>query len=567
MTAAAHQRIRRAAAVYVAAILLCLVSACHCIAPSSKYEPNHGAAALQSNKDSSVTEEQILALAHENSHENSREEHNRAMNDDVVRDVSSLPEESAEWPPWPWHHKNNTDDKNGTDDGGDSGGGGGGHHWPWPWPHPTPAPPPGPPGPSPPDPTPVPPAPSPDDDKNKTDTSCASHTNCTSCAESSWGCHWCAYDEACHAKGSVHGCIAGVNCYRQDRCTRKEPEPIRGYDISDVGTMPLLVILGLAGLVICCASCCYGVACCMRGTYEDYATLAVANNGGDSSVMMQNSQRPRTISFQEEVLVNGDDDGNVDDDRGNEREQEGTEYQRLLDDGVGVAAGEDEESLHTRITAARSQVMANSSNTKCMFNACSVCYAVTVFCVGIFAVMGVVYSPRRPDISVCSDALAWKSIVDGMTSMKMQASFQILMSVQNPNRFDIVLDMASGSFKHDGAQVGTFTVPRTSIQSMAITDLLVSVTFTPDKWEALQLTAEYYKGTLTFMVDMAAAVQIPALANFTYDFEMDNYKVLAADPKLQDRHLCYCPDKNGQGFVDNPLAIATAAELFPIEYN
>lgn len=307
----------------------------------------------------------------------------------------------------------------------------------------------------------------------------------------------------------------------------------------------------------------------MRGTYEDYATLAVANNGGDSSVMMQNSQRPRTISFQEEVVVNGDhnDDGNVDDDRANEREQEGTEYQRLLDDGDGVAAGDDEESLHTRITAARSQVMASSSNTKCMFNACSVCYAVTVFCVGILAVMGVVYSPRRPDISVCSDALAWKSIVDGMTSMKMQASFQILMSVQNPNRFDVVLDMASGSFKHDGAQVGTFTVPRTSIQSMAITDLLVSVTFTPDKWEALQLTAEYYKGTLTFMVDMAAAVQIPALANFTYDFEMDNYKVLAADPKLQDRHLCYCPDKNGQGFVDSPLAVATAAELFPIDSN
>ena len=567
MTAAAHQRIRRAAAVYVAAILLCLVSACHCIVLSSKYEPNHGAVALQSNKDSSMTQEQILALAHENSHENSPEEHNRAINEEVVRDVSSLPEESAEWPPWPWHHKNNTDDKNGTDDGGDSGGGGGGHHWPWPWPHPTPAPPPGPPGPSPPDPTPVPPAPSPDDDKNKTDTSCASHTNCTSCTESSWGCHWCAYDEACHAKGSVHGCIAGVNCYRQDRCTRKEPEPIRGYDISDVGTMPLLVILGLAGLVICCASCCYGVACCMRGTYEDYATLAVANNGGDSSVMIQNGQRPRTISFQEEVVVNDDDDGNVDDDRANEREQEGTEYQRLLDDGVGMPPGEDEESLHTRITAARSQVMVNSSNTKCMFKACSVCYAVTVFCVGILAVMGVVYSPRRPDISVCSDALAWKSIVDGMTSVKMQASFQIVMSVQNPNRFDVVLDMASGSFKHDGAQVGTFTVPRTSIQSMAITDLLVSVTFTPDKWEALQLTAEYYKGTLTFRVDMAAAVQIPALANFTYDFEMDNYKVLAADPKLQDRHLCYCPDKNGQDFVDSPLAIATAAELFPIEYN
>jgi len=487
-------------------------------------------------------------------------------------------EENVEWPPWPWHHKNDTDGgKNGTDDGGGGGGGGGGgHHWPWPWPHPTPAPPPGPPAPgpsppAPPAPAPVPPAPSPDDDKNKTDTSCASHTNCTSCSESSWGCHWCAYDEACHTKGSVHGCIAGVNCYRQDRCTRKVPEPIGGYDMSDVGTLPLIVILSLAGLIICCASCCFGVACCMRGTYEDYATVAVANNAGDSSVMMQSSQRPRTISFQEEVVVSGSDYDDGDGNRANAKEREATEYHRLLDEGgSGVAVGaacDDEESLHTRITAARSQVMTNSSNTKCMFNACTVCYAATVFCVGILAIMGIVYAPRRPDINVCSDALAWKSIVDGMTSLKMQASFQLLMSVQNPNRFEVVLDMASGSFMHDGAQVGTFTVPRTSIQSMAITDLLVSVTFTPDKWEALQLTAEYYKGTLTFLVDMAAAVQIPALANFTYDFKVDNYKVLAADPKLQDRHLCYCPEKNGQGFVESPLSVATAAELFPIEYN
>ena len=548
----AHQRFRPAAAVYVAAILLCLVSTCRCGTSLSENEPIHSPS--MSEHDGAMEQEQIILG-------NSHEQNNR--DGESVQD-ELLPQETIELP---WHHKNDTDGgKNGKDDGDRGGGGdGGGHHWPWPWPHPTPTPLPGPPAPGP---APEPPAPSPDDDKNKTDTSCAAQTNCTSCAESSWGCHWCAYDEACHAKGSVHGCIAGVNCYRQDRCTRKVPEPIRGYDMGDVGKLPLLVILSLAGLIICCASCCFGVACCMRGTYEDYATLAVANNAGDSSVMMQSSQRPRTISFREEVTVS-DGDNDVRDGTGaNENERDGTEYQRLLDEGgSGVGAGEDEESLHTRITAARSQVMTNSSNTKCMFNACTVCYAATVFCVGVLAVMGIVYSPRRPDMNVCSDAVAWKSIVDGMTSFKAQASFQILMSVQNPNRFDVVLDMASGCFMHDGAQVGTFTVPRTSIQSMAITDLLVSVTFTPDKWEALQLTAEYYKGTLTFLVDMAAAVQIPALANFTYDFEVNNYKVLAADPKLQDRHLCYCPDKNGKVFVDSSLSVSTAAELFPIEYN
>ena len=158
----AHQRFRPAAAVYVAAILLCLVSTCHCGTSLSKNEPIHSPS--MSEHDGAKEREQIILG-------NSQEQNNR--------------------------------------DGGKNGGGGDvvGHHWPWPWPHPTPTPPPGPPAPGP---APEPPAPSPDDDKNKTDTSCAAHTNCTSCAESSWGCHWCAYDEACHAKGSVHGCIAGV---------------------------------------------------------------------------------------------------------------------------------------------------------------------------------------------------------------------------------------------------------------------------------------------------------------------------------------------------------------------
>ena len=483
----------------------------------------------------------------------------------------------SSWPPWPWHHKNDTS-SNGTvpDDNG------GGHRWPWPWPHPHPHH------------NDTKNNTDPDDNggggdggggdndpdndhgdksKNKTDTSCASHTSCRDCAESSWGCHWCAHDEACHPIGSIHGCLSGVNCYSEDRCTRKVPEAIKGCDWTDVGTMSLIVILSVAGLIILCATCCLGLACCMRGTYEDYATLAVANAGDSVWVGEDNidnaDHRKRTVIFHDSSAGDAGDaaEGSGNEGQDDALQEEGTEYQRLLDEDASNN-GVDEESLNTRITMARSQVMSKSSNTKCMFNACSICYAVTVFCVSALAVMGIVYSPRRPEVNVCADAVAWKSIVDGMTSFEMQASFQILMSVQNPNRFDVVIDMASGNFNHKGAQVGTFTVPPTKIQSIAITDILVSVTFTPDKWEALSLTAEYYKGTLSFLVDMQAAIEIPALAGYTFNFKVDGYKVLANDPSLQDRHLCYCPDRKAEETKNRPAMTGTvaaaAAELFPI---
>eukprot|EP00579_Thalassiosira_antarctica_P014408 CAMPEP_0201945212 /NCGR_PEP_ID=MMETSP0903-20130614/53788_1 /ASSEMBLY_ACC=CAM_ASM_000552 /TAXON_ID=420261 /ORGANISM="Thalassiosira antarctica, Strain CCMP982" /LENGTH=239 /DNA_ID=CAMNT_0048488275 /DNA_START=38 /DNA_END=758 /DNA_ORIENTATION=+ len=54
--------------------------------------------------------------------------------------------------------------------------------------------------------------------------SCSDHASCSDCTSSSWGCHWCSSDEACHAVGSMHGCAAGANCYSIGRCQRLEPE-------------------------------------------------------------------------------------------------------------------------------------------------------------------------------------------------------------------------------------------------------------------------------------------------------------------------------------------------------
>jgi hypothetical protein len=161
--------------------------------------------------------------------------------------------------------------------------------------------------------------------------------------------------------------------------------------------------------------------------------------------------------------------------------------------------------------------------------------------VGGFVFGGMRYFPKVPQYNICNDALAWKSLVDSMTSMKVEANIEILVSVMNPNHFDVALNMGKGSFTHDGAFVGTFEIPPSVAKAMMITDMMIIAKFTPEKWEALALTAEYYRGTLVLDVTSQASIRVPALANYSYEADFADMRVHVNDPNLMDRHLCACP--------------------------
>jgi hypothetical protein len=146
-----------------------------------------------------------------------------------------------------------------------------------------------------------------------------------------------------------------------------------------------------------------------------------------------------------------------------------------------------------------------------------------------------------PTYNVCNDNLAWKSIVSSMTSMKVEADFEILVSVLNPNHFEVDVEMGRGQFYHEGVFVGTFDIPPTKCPAMSIMDVRVVAHFAPEKWEALSLTAEYYKGTLAFDLNARATFRFPFLIDFAYPASFNNIHVKVNDPKLNDRHLCKCP--------------------------
>lgn len=128
-----------------------------------------------------------------------------------------------------------------------------------------------------------------------------------------------------------------------------------------------------------------------------------------------------------------------------------------------------------------------------------------------------------------------------MTAVKVDATIEILMSIMNPNHFDVALDMGRGTFSHDGAPVGTFEIPPATVKAMSITDMTILAEFTPEKWEALSLTAEYYRGTLALDINSQASIRVPALANYSYQAKVTDMRVHVNDPTMMDRHLCACP--------------------------
>jgi len=185
-------------------------------------------------------------------------------------------------------------------------------------------------------------------------------------------------------------------------------------------------------------------------------------------------------------------------------------------------------------------------HVNCLYRTCFSFYILAMtFLLALGTTTFLLY-PSMPVYNICSNEMDWKSIVDGMTSLKMQTNYQLLISVYNPNYFDAEVIQGEGTFEYDGVYVGTMTFGKkdldddspTKIAANSITDVIITASFTPDKWEALQLTAEYYKGTLKFKIDSKTTVRIPFF-DYTFTSEVKDLTIHIGD--MNDRYLCACP--------------------------
>jgi len=409
---------------------------------------------------------------------------------------------------------------------------------------------------------------------------CSDHKSCSDCANSSWGCHWCQSKDgdSCHAQGSIHGCSLGADCYAINRCQRLEPERMEDAGIfssqsfQGVGPVAKGVLGVLMGLILCCSTLCFGGITFLKCAVDDLVGEPV-EIVEDGEVVIRSTddgqiyERILDTAEAEEGEEDDEEEGQRDDLEMPLMQNEATEDDEKEDttkvagedvnveeeeDGISSLPKKRQSSVLRRPDAASisrmsrrsvrsSRVTPRGSSIKQMYCGCQICYLFTVISTIILFVVGMSYAPRQPQINVCTNEMAWKSIVEGMASLKISASFDLLISVYNPNKFEVDLSDGHGQFHHDDQYVGSFDIPEGKISENAISDIIVKVTFTPDKWAALSLTSEYYRGKLKFVVGGHIHIKVPGLANYQFESKFDDIHINVNDPKMDHTELCACP--------------------------
>jgi hypothetical protein len=418
---------------------------------------------------------------------------------------------------------------------------------------------------------------------------CLAHASCADCAVYSRWCHWCAHDNACHLIGSFYGCVRGVDCYDITHCQRAVPEPMDEVNegpfvVPELRPIPTIIAGVLTALIMCCATCC---CCAVRVTKEAYNDLVrdvtdttplLLSSNEDMAVVDDLHQHTTTATTtivseeapEETVVVPAVTAAEEDDPVAAEQDLEETAHRQEEEDApadealaaaspprrsTGRSTGRSTRRAAAGATTATRQSTTTTTTTTTirphvrrsprrtihrLYHACVGCYCLTLLAVLTTSFVIIKYFPQPPAYSICSDAVAWQSIVEAMAHLSVAADFQLLASIENPNYLDVDVVAGGGSFYHKNDFVGSFQIPaNTTIQRRSITDLLITATFAPDKWKALSIAEEYYAGTLMLTLDSQVTIRIPIL--FDYTFTVTVKDLLVDINQAADRHLCACP--------------------------
>ena len=397
--------------------------------------------------------------------------------------------------------------------------------------------------------------------KPKENSTCASQMTCSDCVLSSHLCHWCAHDNACHAVGSRYGCTTGVDCYSNDRCRRSEPEPLHEETILDVPKVVLISTLSVGFVLLLCLTCCQYCLMNVKGAYNDLATISMAASRPPSIIGGSVWAPSEPFYTALETCPEEDDEGIGETDHslpvdpparvadaenppsGRQCEDDQATPELESDPSTLLDVADDSPETPLLPPSARSfndiPGMEEPRHMKTLYRifSCLYCLSVLLVCSLMFLVLS--FYPKPPVYNVCNDAVAWKKIMESFVALKLDASFEILISVSNPNHLTVVLDNASGSFSFDGHPIGTYMIPSEVAGGMAITDMMLIANVSPDKYQAVQLAEAYYRGKLVLKADFHAKLRVPALFDYTYNLEMSDIDVYVNE--LGPRDLCHCP--------------------------
>ena len=325
--------------------------------------------------------------------------------------------------------------------------------------------------------------------------SCSAHKSCNECTTSSSFCHWCEFDKKCHSIGSFSGCLYGIDCDTIGRCEIRQEG---WFGFSEV-TFNTMIVLGFFSFL-------FALCCCCRKRIIVYQNSQNYMAIPDTSISNNEMQTAAGfVNLYEHV----------------------PQYQRA--------------SLPASNDTARIVV----ENPSTCFN-----WIMRIFLACFLAALVVsivAFFPKSPEIDFCSSKVAWNDIIQSIINLNLMASFQILISVYNPNPYDIILNFASGSFYYKGEKFGSYEVAPMTIKALSITDDLVTTTFTPDNSQAFEIIEDFWNGDLNFTVGTQFQFTLPSLFNLSYEDEFNASIVSVGSSNDNDdnfdvdQSLCTCP--------------------------
>jgi hypothetical protein len=344
----------------------------------------------------------------------------------------------------------------------------------------------------------------------KENSTCAAHATCSECSLSSHLCHWCEYDNACHAVASKYGCSSGVDCYSNDRCRRTQPEPLMdGLVMTRMSAGKLVIVLMFGATLILCASCCFCLVGGVKGAYDDLATTITMAASTPPSFVGGTLMGPSepfytnldTLPEEQEDEEAEEGNGNavtgkeqVSDDRGqadrgnvpdeqegddptpasSSRMQQHRQQQQQQQQQPSHPHDFDHELTSPLLQSYHGDhSFQEPTHARRLYRACAACYCVTVFVIVTLCMFTIYFFPKKPVYNVCSDAVAWRKIIANIAALKLDVGFEILLSLENPNHLHAALDKGSGNFAYNGKHVGTFEIPPIMAGAEAITDIML----------------------------------------------------------------------------------------------
>jgi hypothetical protein len=363
---------------------------------------------------------------------------------------------------------------------------------------------------------------------------------------------------------------------------RTEPERIKTiFTIQDMGALPIAIITGLGALLFCCCTVCFCVCRGVKGGYDDMdglegrflEPLLEEGSAEEESVEFAAAEEPffdsqeavvDATTAEEEAVEEGEagmeevagevDDGGgggnagdaPNDSDGDDDNIEKKEEGEVAENNEDVATEEDALLIPTtadpveQISSRRRSIRPRRPrHMRRLYGACTFCYVLSVTMVATMVVCSIRFYPNIPEHNICNDNVAWESLMESMKSIQVEADFEILASISNPNHISVALDKGSGQFTHNGKFMGTFDIPPFTVEAMSITDVLIIAHLSPERWDSFSIASEYYHGKLVLHVDAKAVIRVPALFDWTYEGGVEGIEVHVNE--LSDRHLCACP--------------------------